>query len=220
MRLLFLMLAVSAVSATVFAQSPSRPKPGAPDVALLVIDIQNFYFPGGAMPLTGPEQAAAQAGRVIQAFRDRRLPVIHVRHMPKEAPPDDGVTAKDVQYRIRPEVQPAPGVKVITKHYANSFRDTDLADYLRANGIGRLVIVGMQTHMCVEAAARAAADLGYDVTVVSDACATRPLEYGGVKVPAEQVHAAALAAVKTGGYGKVVTFDELLKALPAPVTAP
>ncbi len=218
MRLLLLIAVACGVGATVFAQRTSPSRSGAPDVALLVIDIQNFYFPGGAMPLTGPEQAAAQAARVIQAFREQKLPVIHVRHMPKDAPPDDGVTAKDVQYRIRPEVQPAPGEKVITKHYANSFRDTGLADYLRANGIKRLIIVGMQTHMGVEAAARAAADLGYDVTVVADACATRPLEYGGVKVPADQVHAAALAAVKTGGYGKVVTADELLKTLATPVT--
>ncbi len=217
MRLLLLVSMATMLSAAVYAAgTASQPKAGPPDVALLVIDIQNFYFPGGQLPLTGPEQAASEAARVIQAFRGQKLPVIHVRHMPKTAPPDDGVTANDVQYRIRPEVQPVPGEKIFTKHYANSFRDTGLADYLRANGIRRLVIVGMQTHMCVEAAARAAADLGYDVTVVYDACATRPLEHGGVKVPAEQVHAAALAAVTTGGYGKVVTADQLLKTLAAP----
>ena len=84
-----------------------------------------------------------------------------------------------------------------------------MLEALRGLGIKRLVIAGMQTHMCVEAAARAAADLGFEVTVVADACATRPLEYGGAKVPADQVHASTLAALK-GTYAKIVTADELL----------
>ena len=71
----------------------------------------------------------------------------------------------------------------------------------------------MQTHMCVEAASRAATDLGFDVVVVHDACATRPLEFGGQTVPAAMVHAGALAAIK-GSYGRVVSVDELLKELP------
>jgi nicotinamidase-related amidase len=174
------------------------------DQALIIIDIQNFYFEGGSLPLTGPVEAAKQARRVLDRFRERRLPVIHVRHVPASGPVTD-------QYAIRPEVAPLQGEKVIEKRYANSFRDTALLDVLRGLGVKRLVIVGMQTHMCVEAAARAAADLGFEVTVVADACATRPLEYGGVKVSAEQVHASTLAALK-GTYAKIVTADELLNA--------
>jgi nicotinamidase-related amidase len=174
------------------------------DQALLIIDIQNFYFEGGSVPLTGPVEAAKQARRVLDRFRERRLPVIHVRHVPASGPVTD-------QYTIRPEVAPLPGEKVVEKRYANSFRDTPLLELLRGLGVKQLVIVGMQTQMCVEAAARAAADLGFEVTVVADACATRPLEYGGVKVPADQVHASTLAALK-GTYAKIVTTDELLNA--------
>ncbi len=174
------------------------------DQALLIIDIQNFYFEGGSLPLTGPVEAAKQARRVLDRFRERRMPVIHVRHVPASGPVTE-------QYAIRSEVAPLPGEKVVEKRYANSFRDTPLLEVLRGLGVKRLVIVGMQTHMCVEAAARAAADLGFEVTVVADACATRPLEYGGVKVPADQVHAATLAALK-GTYAKIVTADELLNA--------
>ena len=174
------------------------------DQALLVIDIQNFYFEGGSVPLTGPVEAAKQARRVLDRFRERRLPVIHVRHVPTSGPVTD-------QYAIRPEVAPLPTEKVVEKRYANSFRETPLMEVLRGLGIKRLVIAGMQTQMCVEAAARAAADLGFEVTVVADACATRPLEYGGVKVPADQVHASTLAALK-GTYAKIVTTDELLNA--------
>ena len=192
-----------------FAAPAGAGQGGAPlqanaDQALLIIDIQNFYFEGGSLPLTGPVEAARQARRVLDRFRERRQPVIHVRHMPASGPATE-------QYAIRPEVAPLPGEKVVEKRYANSFRDTQLLEVLRGLGVKRLVIVGMQTHMCVEAAARAAADLGFEVTVVADACATRPLEYGGVQVPAAQVHASTLAALK-GTYAKIVTADELLNA--------
>jgi nicotinamidase-related amidase len=192
-----------------FAAPADAGQGGAPvqanaDQALLIIDIQNFYFEGGSLPLTGPIEAAKQARRVLDRFRERRMPVIHVRHVPTSGPATD-------QYAIRPEVAPIAGEKVVEKRYANSFRDTPLLELLRGLGIKRLVIVGMQTQMCVEAAARAAADLGFEVTVVADACATRPLEYGGVKVPAAQVHASTLAALK-GTYAKTVTTDELLNA--------
>jgi nicotinamidase-related amidase len=177
-----------------------------PDTALLVIDIQNFYFDGGSLPLTGSVAAAAQARRVLDVFRARKLPIIHVRHTSQTTQSVDGEPT-DQQYTIRPEVAPAPGEKVITKHYANSFRETDLLDCLKSLKITSLVIVGMQTHMCVEAAARAATDLGFDVTVIADACATRPLSYGGKTVPADAVHTTALAAIN-GTYGRVVGIEE------------
>ena len=182
-----------------------------PDTALVVIDIQNFYFEGGLLPLTGPVEAAGQAKRVLDAFRAKHLTVIHVQHVPPSVAIVDGVPA-DAQYRIRPVVAPAAGEKVITKRYANSFRETDLLDYLRAKGIRKLVIVGMQTQMCVEAASGAAADLGFEVTVVHDACATRPLEFGGRTASAIDVHTTALATIKNG-YGRVVSVDELLKEM-------
>jgi nicotinamidase-related amidase len=187
----------------------ARPTAVGPDAALLVIDIQNFYFEGGLLPLTRPVEAAEQARRVLDAFRAKRLTVVHVQHVPASVQLVNGESV-DPQYRIRPIVAPAPGEKVVTKRFANSFRETDLLDYLRAKGIKKLVIVGMQTHMCVEAASRAAADLGFEVTVVHDACATRPLEFGGRTVPAIDVHTAALAAI-TGSYGRVLGVEELLK---------
>jgi nicotinamidase-related amidase len=181
------------------------------ETALVVIDIQQFYFEGGLVPLTGSLEAAAQARKVLEAFRARALPIFHVRHVPKSVAIVDGEPA-DAQYRIRPEVKPAAGEKVISKRFANSFRETDLLESLRRNGITRIVIVGMQTHMCVEAASRAATDLGFDVVVAHDACATRPLEFGGRTVPADMVHAGALAAIN-GTYGRVVSVAALLKEL-------
>jgi len=176
--------------------------------ALLVIDIQEFYFEGGRLALVGPIPASEQARKLLDRFRAKKWPVIHVQHLPKEQAkpsPDSG----DPQYRIHANVLPLPGETVIGKHYANSFRDTGLLGVLRKAGVGKLVICGMQTHMCVEAATRAAADLGFEVTVVHDACATRALSFNGAEVPAAQVHAAVLAAL-SGSYAKVVSTAELL----------
>jgi nicotinamidase-related amidase len=175
--------------------------------ALLVIDIQAFYFPGGIVPLVEPEAASANARRLVELFRAAGRPVIHVQHLPKGvAAPDP--TGIDPQYRIHPDVLPRDGEVVIGKHHANSFRDTDLLAKLRSLGVTRLVVCGMQTHMCVEAAVRAAADLGFEVIVARDACATRALADNGVEVPAAQVHAAALAAMASS-YATVVSTAEL-----------
>ncbi|MEX1311483.1 MAG: cysteine hydrolase family protein [Candidatus Sulfomarinibacteraceae bacterium] len=178
------------------------------DAALLVIDIQTFYFPGGMVPLDAPEAAAKQAAKVIAAFRAAGRPVIHVQHLPKDVDTPDPTGIQE-QYRIHADVLPAKGEIVVGKHHANSFRDTELLAILRELGVKRLVVTGMQTHMCVEAAVRAAADYGFEVTVVHDACATRDLEFDGTTVPASQVHAGALAAM-SGSYAEGVSADEFV----------
>jgi len=202
-------IGVLVLASVAAAQDAGRKPAMGPETALVVIDIQQFYFEGGLVPLTGSVEAAAQARKVLDAFRAKRLPVFHVRHVPASVAIVDGEPA-DPQYRIRPEVQPAAGEPVISKRFANSFRETDLLERLRQRGVTRLVIVGMQTHMCVEAASRAATDLGFEVVVVHDACATRALAFEGRTVPAEMVHAGALAAI-AGTYGRVVSVAELLK---------
>lgn len=49
--------------------------------ALLMIDIQNDYFPGGTMELSAPNEAAEKAGEVLSFFRNNEMPVIHIRHI-------------------------------------------------------------------------------------------------------------------------------------------
>lgn len=189
-------------------------KPAGDRPALLIIDIQEFYFEGGAIPLVGSVEAAAAAQKVLARFRANGWPVIHVQHLPEDTD-TPGQDVQPVAYRIRPEVEPRSGEATIGKHHANAFRDTDLLDRVRALETDKLVIVGMQTHMCLEAATRAAADLGFDVTVVDDACATRDLEYAGKTVPAAQVHASTLASLD-GSYARVVSLDEFLKSTRVP----
>jgi nicotinamidase-related amidase len=162
--------------------------------ALLVIDIQNFYFPGGRVELVDPVPAAEKAALAIAHARSENQPVIFVQHKSSE-----GMEINDI-------VRPLQGEAIFVKEDVNSFLNTGLDDHLRKLSVDTLVICGMQTHMCVEAAVRAAHDLGYNVILLHDACATRNLKYGNREVTAADVHASTLATLKS--YGAVVSVAE------------
>ena len=176
--------------------------------ALILVDIQNDYFPSGKWPLVGIEAAADQAAKVLAAFRERGDLVVHIRHefdsadAPFFAPGSDGA-------KIHAKAASLPGEPVVLKHFVNAFRDTDLKAILDRHGIESLVVVGHMSHMCVDGATRAAADFGYAVTVLHDACATLDLEFNGVKVPAAQVHAAYMASLAFA-YAEVISTAEYL----------
>lgn len=177
---------------------------------LIVVDLQNEYLPTGKLPLSGIEAAASNAARVIADSREKGVPVFHIRHefanneAPVFVPGTNGVL-------IQPAVAPVGDEPVIVKNYVNSFRETDLKQQLEANGVEEVVVVGAMSHMCVDAVVRAAADMGYPVTVLHDACATLDLSFGGVTVPAAHVHAAMMAAFEFG-YGTVKSTDAYLAA--------
>ncbi|MCM2288189.1 MAG: cysteine hydrolase [Sulfuritalea sp.] len=179
--------------------------------ALLVIDIQNDYFPGGAMELVDSSEAGEQARKLIEAFRGKSLPVIHVQHIATR--PGASFFVPDTKgVEIHPSVVPRDGETVIRKNFPNSFRDTPLLQHLRDNKITRLVIAGMMTHMCIDSTVRAAGDLGFECVLAHDACATRSLSFGGTTVPAATVHAAFLAALN-GLFARVQAADEVCAGL-------
>jgi nicotinamidase-related amidase len=109
---------------------------------------------------------------------------------------------------IHESVAPRANEPVVEKNFPNSFRATNLEQTLKRLGVKNLVVAGMMTHMCVDATVRHAADLGYKITLLGDACATRAQSYGGEQVPARQVHAAFLAALN-GFYAQVVASHEI-----------
>jgi nicotinamidase-related amidase len=160
--------------------------------ALLIVDIQNFYFPGEGPGLVNAEQASLAAKEILRIFRDKKQLVVHVRHK----------SAKGME--IHNNVNPLPEEKVITKEEVNSFLGTDLLEYLSSNNIDRLVIIGMQTQMCLEAAVRAAHDFGFECVVIQEACATRDLSFGGKIAKAEDVQTSTFATFVNGGYSKVI----------------
>jgi nicotinamidase-related amidase len=163
--------------------------------ALLLIDLQNDYFPGGTMELFQSDAAVAQAALLLTHFRARCLPVLHVQHIATETDATfflPGTRGAE----IHSAVQPLASERVVVKHFPNSFRETTLLADLQAIGATQLVIAGMMTHMCVDTTVRAAADLGFDCLLASDACATARQEFGGVAVDARSVQVAYLAALR------------------------
>ncbi|SIO35825.1 Nicotinamidase-related amidase [Singulisphaera sp. GP187] len=176
--------------------------------ALIVIDIQNDYFPAGRWELSGMETAADNAARLLAAARAAGDLVVHVRH---EFPTADApfFAPGSAGAQIHSKVRNLDGEHVVLKHFINSFRETDLKEVLDRNGIEDVVICGAMSHMCVDAATRAANDFGYHCIVVHDACASRDLEFNGVPIPAEQVHAAFMSALRFG-YASSVSTEEFL----------
>ncbi|MCE4064417.1 cysteine hydrolase [Chryseobacterium gleum] len=175
------------------------------NTALLIIDVQNDYFPGGKMTLEKSEQAAENIRKVLDYFRENHLPVIHIRHISTNdgatffLPDTDGV-------KINNRVLPQENEKIITKHFPNSFRETDLLNYLQSKKIKNLVITGMMTDVCVESTTRAAFDFGFSNTVIGDATATRNRELNGEVIKAEEVQRSFLAGISALGnlYARVI----------------
>jgi len=167
--------------------------------ALLIVDIQNFYFPGGKIHLEGALEAANNAGLLLEHFRTTGTMVVHVRH--NFSPGGE----------IHDFVKPLEHESVISKTRVNAFGQTGLDSLLKESGIQELVICGMQTHMCVEAAVRAASDLGYSCILVEDACATRTLQYGEHIISAADVHNATLKTLD-GSYASITRTQEFLRS--------
>ncbi|WP_339229469.1 cysteine hydrolase family protein [Oceanobacillus sp. FSL K6-2867] len=177
--------------------------------ALIIVDIQNDYFPNGKMELVNPDKAAANAAKVLEWFRQHNKDnIFHVQHIASDSalgfflPDTEGAEINDT-------VQPLENESIITKHFPNSFLKTELESELKERGVTKVVVVGMMTHMCIDATVRAAVDLGYETTLIEDACATRELSYEGKAVPAEQVHYAFVGALESM-YATVTSTEDFL----------
>ena len=175
--------------------------------ALLIIDIQNDYFPEGKFELWDPFPALETTERMLRRFREENRPVFHVQHVSGSGaafflPDTDGV-------KIHPRLNPLVGEQVIIKHTPNSFFGTDLLAELRKNFVTELVVCGMMTQMCVDTTVRAARDFGFSVTLISDACAAKDLEWKNRTIPADTVQAIYFASL-SGSFAQIMTGAEYL----------
>ena len=162
------------------------------EAALVVIDAQREYV-DGALPLPGIVPALERIAALLAAARKAGAPVVHVQHRGR---PGGLFDPEKPAFEIAAQAAPRDGEEVVGKGLPNGFAGTRLKDVLDATGRKRLVIAGFMTHMCVSSTARAALDLGYQTTVVADACATRDLPRpGGGTIAAADLHAAELAAL-------------------------
>ncbi len=162
--------------------------------ALILIDIQNDYFPRGKMELVDITQAANKARHMLDKFRKMTAPIIHIQHISTH----EGATfflPNTAGVEINEAVKPLDGETVIVKHSPNSFLNTNLDELLKGLGVDTVILLGAMTHVCIDSTARAAFDLGYKAIVIADACATRDVSMNGIDVPASQVQAAFLAGL-------------------------
>jgi nicotinamidase-related amidase len=158
---------------------------------VILVDYQNEYLEG---PLALPNvvEAVKNAVRLLEAARHHGAPVVHVVHKGAKGSLFDREARRGA---VIAELTPMSGEVVIEKAKPNAFHGTDLAERIAASG-RKLIVAGLMTHMCVSSTCRAALDLGIPVTLVHDACATRPLPKteGGV-VDANELHIAEIAAL-------------------------
>jgi len=178
---------------------------------LILVDLQNDYFPGGNMELVGIEEAAASARVLLNEFRKAKSPVIHIRHVSTRPgatfflPETDGA-------RIHQMVTPQKDEIVVVKNFPNSFRGTSLLETLNHEKPENLVICGAMSHMCIDATTRAAFDFGFNCVVAEDACATRDMIYKGRTIRASDVHASFMTALSVP-YAKVISVKEVLESM-------
>lgn len=177
---------------------------------LILVDLQNDYFPGGRMELVGIEDAAVNAQVLLNEFRRTKSSIVHIQHI--SARPDATFFLPETDgTRINQLVAPKENETVVVKNFPNSFRNTSLLELLEKEKIGNLVICGAMSHMCIDATTRAAFDLGFSCVVAEDACATKDLIFKDKTIKAADVHASFMAALSVP-YARVISTKEIVES--------
>lgn len=175
--------------------------------ALLIIDVQKDYFPGGKCELTGAWEALEKIKILLEHFRKADLPIIYVQHI-NNRPEASFFLPNTEGVRIHEDIAPREGEEVVIKNAPNSFYHTRLWELLLLKGIDELAVCGMMTHMCIDTTVRAARDYELPVTLFYDACATKDLQIGGRILPSSMVHDAYMAGL-SGMFAQVMLTGEL-----------
>jgi len=149
--------------------------------------------------------------RLLVAWRERRLPIVHIRHDSTE--PDSTYRPGQIGNEFKPEATPLEGEVVLVKHTNSAFIGTTLEAMLRSNGHMTLVVVGVSTSNSVEATVRMAGNLGFQTFLVADGCFTfDKMDWSGRLRTSQEVHDMSLANLD-GEYCSVVTTAWVLDAL-------
>jgi nicotinamidase-related amidase len=148
-----------------------------PATALLVIDVQNGVVAGNYQR----DEVVANISGLVEKARRERVPVIWVRHS------DEGLESGSGDWQIVPELSPDGSEPLIEKRYGDSFEDTTLENVLSGLGVGRLVVVGAQTDVCIRSTLHGAFARGYDAILVSDAHTTEDQTEWGAPPPGQVI---------------------------------
>jgi nicotinamidase-related amidase len=157
--------------------------------ALLLIDLQNDYFPGGKFPLWNTAAVLTNVEQAIKAARTKGIPVIHIQHI---ANPKMGIAPFFNQGTAGAQIHPrllaaAPDAPIVVKEYADSFVGTKLEETLSGLGVDELLVCGMMTQNCVTHTAISKSAEKYKVSILPDCCTTVD----------EMIHNIALHALST-----------------------
>ena len=176
--------------------------------ALLIIDVQKGLDDPSLGRRNNPK-AESNIALLLSAWRKREWPVVHVQH--------DSVSSNSALRpglpgnAVKPEAEPLPGEKQFRKSVNSAFIGTGLEEYLRQHDISSLTVVGLTTEHCISSSVRMAANLGFDVTLVSDATAAfERVGYDGVTYSAEEVHRINLVSLD-GEFCAIRTAAKVLK---------
>jgi len=163
------------------------------NTALLVIDVQKGFDDPSWGKRNNPE-AESNIASLLSEWRRNELPIIHIRHC--SVKPDSPLHAELPGNAFKEEARPLPEEKQFSKSVNSAFIGTELEQYLHEQNISSLVIVGLTTDHCVSTSTRMAANLGFNVTLISDATATFEREgYDGFLYSADDMHNINLASL-------------------------
>jgi len=178
--------------------------------ALLLIDIQQGMDDPRLGARNNPD-AERHAERLLATWRTAQAPIVHVQHLSTR---DDSVFRPGQPgVELKEAVRPAANEPLFQKRANCAFVGTTLEKHLRDRNIRSLVIAGMMTDHCVSATTRVAADLGFEVTVVSDATATfERTGPDGRHYSADEMHRVELASLHEE-FATVRSTDEVLRTL-------
>ena len=178
--------------------------------ALLVIDVQKGLDDPSWGKRNNPD-AESNIASLLSEWRKHELPIIHIRHCSVE--PNSPLRPELPGNQFKEEAQPLPGEKQFSKSVNSAFIGTGLEKYLQEHDISSLVIAGLTTDHCVSASTRMAADLGFNVTLISDATATFEREgYDGALYSADDIHKINLVSLN-GEFCIVRSTKEVLKKI-------
>ncbi|MEM6640872.1 MAG: cysteine hydrolase family protein [Pseudomonadota bacterium] len=178
--------------------------------ALLLIDVQKAFDDPYWGKRNNPD-AEKEMARLLTHWRQQRWPVVHIQHcsVDPNSPLQPGLPG----HAFKDEVAPIDGEAQFQKTVNSGFIGTELEAHLKSRGLSDLVLVGLTTDHCVSTTTRMAGNLGFNVTLVSDATATFDRTGpDGVTHTAEALHQVHLASLH-GEFCAVVTASELLSSL-------